>query len=304
MRRPAGLQSMTGFGRGETAVPGGRLVVEVRSVNHRFCEVTLRLPPRYAPLEARVRRLVADRIARGRVDLTLMVQAEERALKAPTVDWALAEGLRDRLAELKARLGLPGEVDVALLAAQRGIFGAEEPTPEPVWEPVADAVEQALAALTAMRAEEGRALQADFEARLGRMAALVEAVAARAPLVPEEYRERLAARIRTLLEDGGCVLPGGAVQLDPGRLEQEVAFLAERADVTEELTRLRSHLAQIGTLLAADEPVGRKLEFLLQEVHREVNTIGSKSADLAITRAVLDLKAELEKLREQVANIE
>lgn len=294
---------MTGFGRGEAAVPGGRLVVEVRSVNHRFCEVVLRLPTRYAPLETRVRRLVTDRIARGRVDLTLTVQPEEHAPKGPAVDWTLAEGFRDRLAELKARLGLPGEVDVALLAAQRGIFGAEEPEPEPTWEPVAEAVEQALAALTAMRAEEGRALQADFEARLGRMGALVEAVAARAPLVPEEYRERLAARVRALLADGG-VFPAGPVQLDPGRLEQEVAFLAERADVTEELTRLRSHLAQIAALVAADGPVGRKLEFLLQEVHREVNTMGSKSADLTITRAVLDLKAELEKLREQVANIE
>ncbi len=294
---------MTGFGRGEAAVPGGRLVVEARSVNHRFCDVALRLPPRYAPLEGRLRKLVAERIARGRVDLTLALQPDERALKAPAVDWALAEGLRDRLAELKARLGLPGEVDVALLAAQRGILGAEEPAPEPTWEPVAEAVEQALSAVTAMRAEEGRAIQADFEARLARMAALVDTVAARAPLVPQEYRERLAARVQALLGDGSGV-PGVPVQLDPGRLEQEVAFLAERADVTEELTRLRSHFAQLETMLAADEPVGRKLEFLLQEVHREVNTIGSKSVDLAITRAVLDLKAELEKLREQVANIE
>lgn len=301
--RPAGLWSMTGFGRGEAAAAGGRVVVEIRSVNHRFCEVALRLPPRLAALEPGLRKLVTDRVARGRVDVTLTIQPDERAARGPAIDWALAEGLRSRLEELKQRLGLPGEVDVALLAAQRGVLSGEEPGPEPEWEPVAEATERALAALAAMRSREGAALQADLQGRLGRMRLLVEEVAARAPLVPLEYRDRLAARLKALLGDGGgSVLgPGG---LDPTRLEQEVALLADRADVTEELTRLRSHLGQVEALLAAAEPVGRKLEFLLQEIHREVSTVGSKSADLAIARAVLELKAELERVREQVANVE
>jgi uncharacterized protein (TIGR00255 family) len=301
---------MTGFGRGEGTTAGGRVVVEVRSVNHRFCEVALRLPARYAALETRLRRLVMEWIARGRVDLTLTIQPEERALRGPTIDWALAEGLRARLEELKSRLGLPGEVDVAFLAAQRGVLAGEEPTPEPTWEPVAEAAERALAALASMRTQEGEAIQADLRHRLDRMGVLVEQVAARAPAVPQEYRARLAGRLKALLGDrgeavrGSEAVPSGAVQFDPGRLEQEVALLADRADVTEELTRLRSHLGQIEAFLTAAEPVGRKLEFLLQEVHREVNTIGSKSADLGIIRAVLELKAELERLREQVANVE
>jgi uncharacterized protein (TIGR00255 family) len=301
---------MTGFGRGEGTTAGGRVVVEVRSVNHRFCEVALRLSARYAALETRLRRLVMEWIARGRVDLTLTIQPDERAFRGPTIDWALAEGLRARLEELKSRLGLPGEVDVALLAAQRGVLAGEEPTPEPTWEPVAEAAERALAALASMRTQEGEAIQADLRHRLDRMGVLVEQIAARAPAVPQEYRERLAARLKALLGDrgeavrGSEAVPSGAVQFDPGRLEQEVALLADRADVTEELTRLRSHLGQIEAFLTAAEPVGRKLEFLLQEVHREVNTIGSKSADLGIIRAVLELKAELERLREQVANVE
>lgn len=300
-RRSPGLRSMTGFGRGEAAAPGGRVVVEARSVNHRFCEVAFRMPPRYAVLEARLRKLVTDQVARGRVDVTLSPAADDAASRGPVIDWAAAEALRARLEELRLRLGLPGEVDLALLAAQRGVFAAEEPAGEPVWEPVAEAARAALDALLAMRVEEGAALEADFRARLARMAALVEEVATRAPAVPAEYRERLAARIRALLGGEGGV---GRTVLDPGRLEQEVALMADRADVTEEVTRLRSHLGQIGGLLGAAEPVGRKLEFLFQEVHREVNTIGSKSADLSITRAVLELKAELERLREQVANVE
>ena len=296
------LRSMTGFGRGEAAAPGGRVVVEARSVNHRFCEVGLRLPPRYGPMEARLRKLVAERVARGRVDLTVTVQGNGGSLRAPAIDWEVAEGLKARLAELKARLGLPGEVDLALLAAQRGVFAAEEPLPDLAWETLAEAAGAALDALSAMRAEEGLALTADFRSRLDRMRALVEELAARAPSVPAEYRERLATRVRALLGDGGS--GQAAPVLDPGRLELEVALLADRADVTEEITRLRSHLGQIGQLLDADEPVGRRLEFLLQEVHREVNTIGSKSTDMAITQAVLSLKAELERLREQVANVE
>lgn len=296
------LRSMTGFGRGEAPVPGGRVVVEARSVNHRFCEVATRLPSRYGPMETRLKKLVTERVARGRVDLTVTVQSEAGSARWPAIDWEVAEGLRARLAELKTRLDLPGEVDLALLATQRGVFAAEEPAPEPSWEPLAAAAGMALEALTAMRAEEGVVLTADFRTRLARMAALVAEVAARAPGVPAEYRDRLAGRVRTLLGDGGPGGPGAA--LDPGRLEVEVALLADRADITEEITRLRSHLAQIEALLEAAEPVGRKLEFLLQEVHREVNTMGSKSADMTITRAVLDLKAELERLREQVANVE
>ncbi len=283
---------------------GGRVVVEVRSVNHRFCEVALRLPSRYAVLEARLRKVVMDRIARGRVDLTLTIQPDDRAVRGPAIDWALAEGLRSRLEELKSRLGLSGEVDVALLAAQRGVLSGEEPASEPTWEQIADAAGQALAALASMRTQEGEVLEADLRGRLDRVGVLVEEIAARAPTVPQEYRDRLAGRLKALLESATEAFPGGTALLDPGRLEQEVALLADRADVTEELTRLRSHLGQIEALLTAVEPVGRKLEFLLQEIHREVNTIGSKSADLAIIRAVLELKAELERLREQVANVE
>ncbi len=296
------LRSMTGFGRGEAPAPDGRVVVELRSVNHRFCEVALRLPGRYGQVEARLRKLVAERVARGRVDVTVTVQAEGGAARGPAIDWEVAEGLRARLTELKARLGLPGEVDLALLAAQRGVFVAEEPAPEPAWEPLASAAGAALDALSAMRAEEGLALTADFRGRLDSMSVLVEEVAARAPGVPAEYRDRLAARVRALLGDGTSGHARRAV--DPGRLETEVALLADRADVTEEITRLRSHLVQLGQLLEVGEPVGRKLEFLLQEVHREVNTIGSKSTDMGITQAVLSLKAELERLREQVANVE
>jgi len=290
------IRSMTGFGSGRGSVNGEEVDVEVRSVNHKYCEVKVRLPRELAALEHEVVRSVKERLARGGVDVTVR-RTPSGSLVTPRVDVGLAESYARAFAEVQARLGLPGGVTLADVISAEGVVRLDERAVdlEVVGEALRRGVAAALAQLVAMRAREGEALARDLVARLDELERLVARVSALAPQAVELYRGRLAERIADMSR---------GLPLDPGRLAQEVAVFADRTDVAEEITRLRSHLAQVRSLLAAGEPAGRQLDFLVQELHREANTIGSKSQNADIGGVVVALKAEIERMREQVQNVE
>lgn len=291
------LFSMTGFGRGEATGDFGRLTVEIKSVNHRFAEVVLRLPRPLSPLEDRLRRLVAEGVSRGRLEVLATWEEQTSERKSVKVDKGLATEYYNSLKELQAEIGSAADIPLDVLLRLPDVIKVEEVEEdlETLWPGLEAAARTALKGLRAMRQREGEALAADLGGRIETVAGLVARVAERAPVVVDEYRERLRKRLDELLSPG---------TIDETRLAQEVAILADRADISEELKRLESHLGQLRQLLQASDPVGRKFDFLLQETGREVNTIGSKSQDLTITGTVVELKAELEKIREQVQNVE
>lgn len=292
------MKSMTGFGTAAAPLAGGRVVVEIKSVNARFLELKLTLPRTQQALEPELRGLVQSRITRGRVDLTVRREGAERRLVRLEPDVELARATVRAWKKLQRELDLPGEVDLTLLRDTRLdlVRVVEEGgDPEKEAEGTRRAVTRALAAHERERRREGEHLQRDMRKRARALESLRATCAARAGEMKGLARERLMTRLQSL---------EGIGSIDPQRIVQEVALLVERGDVSEELTRLKSHLASLGSLLAESEPTGKRIEFLLQEVLREFNTIGSKANHLAITEAVLAAKGELEKLREQTANIE
>ncbi len=290
------IRSMTGFGAGKGASADEEIVVEVRSVNHKYCEVKVRMPRELAALEHEAVRAVKERLARGGVDVAVRRTAAG-SLVAPRVDVPLAESDARAFAEVQARLSLPGQVTLADIIHAEGVVRLDERTVdlELVGEALRRAVGAALTQLLAMRAREGEALARDLGTRLDELERLVGRVSELAPQAVEQYRARLSERIAELTR---------GLPVEPARLAQEVAVFADRTDVAEEITRLRSHVAQVRALLGATEPSGRKLDFLVQEMHREANTIGSKSQHGDIAGLVVALKAEIERMREQVQNVE
>jgi uncharacterized protein (TIGR00255 family) len=290
---------MTGFGSGRGQSAGEAISVELRAVNGKFCEVKPHLPRELFALEGTVVRAVKARVSRGVIDVNVRREgvSEGRSGMLPRVDLRLAGAYVSALREMKAQLGLEGEPSVHDVATLDGVLALAESPPDLAAATVAleDALGTALSALEQMRKREGEALARDLEGRLALVEQGAAAIGALAPRAVEGYRERLSARVAELARVGAA---------DPARLAQEVAFFADRTDVAEELTRLASHLSQLRALLAGDAPAGRRLEFLLQEVHREVNTIGSKAQLAGISAQVVELKAELERVREQIQNIE
>jgi len=291
------ITSMTGYGRREAVWRGGPVAVEVRSVNHRFCEVVVRLPRALSSLEEEVKRMIQRRCARGRIELTVSLPGGKDGGRTISLDRSLAKQYHRLLGDLKRDLRLGGTIDLALLAGFRDIVSLSD-------QPVADRkltaivkrlVTGALADLDAMRRREGAALAHDAKSRVQVVRQAVASIATRTPHVVQEYFERMKARVEKLV---------GAGQVDSGRLQQELALYADRCDVSEELTRLESHVAQFTAALNSRGPVGRTLDFLLQEMGREVNTIGSKAGDAEISTQIVQIKGELEKVREQVQNIE
>jgi uncharacterized protein (TIGR00255 family) len=292
---------MTAFGRGEAEAQGLKWVVEMRSVNHRFLEFNPNLPRRLWALEDRLRKLVKSRIARGRVDMQLTWESLGEKPVTLRLDPALAGEARSCLQELTGFCDLPEPVRLEHLLAFAEVVvlregEAKEMDPEAAWEGVSQAAAQALEMLNGMRLQEGAALAADLEGNLALIRREAGAIAARAGDLPQEWRERVASRLKELFQESPPV--------EESRLAQEVALMADRRDVSEELARLDSHLAQFQQTLVGTGPVGRKQEFLLQEMLREVNTMGSKAGDLAVSQAVLEIKGALERLREQVQNVE
>jgi len=290
---------MTGFGRSEV---GGRtltLSAEVRSVNHRHLDIAVRLPRALAAFEPDVRRLVQSRLERGRVEVSVqLAPAPGASSQTVRVDQALAAEYVARGRELGGALGVTGDVTLAWLLERPGVVRLDEidaSGQEAAWPILADAVAKALDELVARRAAEGEALAAELGALRADLQAHVEVVAARMPAAVARYQERLRERIRALL--------GGAA-VEEGRVLTEVAIWAEKTDVQEELTRLRAHLEQLALVLERGGPAGRSLDFLMQELNREVNTIASKADDLDVSQAALAAKGVVEKMREQVQNLE
>ena len=291
------IRSMTGFGAGRGEAAGEALTVELRSVNGKFCEVKPRLPRELSSLETELVKTVKARLHRGVVDVFVRRETASARGLSPQVDLVLAAAYAKALRALKSELGLAGEPSIQDLAQMQGVISLGESAADPAAMGTAlqAALLQALEALEEMRQREGEALGRDLLARLLTIEKGVQAIAQLAPTQVEAARVRLDARIVELTR---------GIPLDPARLAQEVALIADRTDVAEELTRLASHLEQARGLVTADVPAGRKLEFLVQEVNREINTIGSKSQHAAIAAQVVDLKAELERVREQIQNVE
>jgi uncharacterized protein (TIGR00255 family) len=295
------IKSMTAYGRGEVETPTQKWVVELKSVNHRFLELSFNLPRRLWALEDRFRKLIKSRVARGRVDMQLSWEYLAEPSLTLRLDATLVANIREILEELRRIGNSPESLRLEHYLHFSDLIVAKEQASqdlevEETWETVSQAVTLALDLLDEMRLTEGAALAADLAGHLEAIRREVSRIAAQAPLLPQLWRERITQRLAELFPEG---LP-----VDEIRLAQEVALMAERRDVAEELARLESHLTQFQQTLASPEPVGRKQEFLLQEMLREANTIGSKSGDLAISQAVLEIKGSLERLREQVQNVE
>ena len=292
------IRSMTGYGRGDVRSESGTISIEMRSVNNRYLDVQVKLPRILNPLETRVRKSVQEGISRGRVDVFIARSGADASPFRFTVDHQRAQQYLDALSELKERYSLPGEADLALMSALPDIIGKEEITEdlEGLWEWLSGGLGQAVGALRSMREQEGVALARDISSRLDTLESLIGMVRERAPMTVEQARKRMVDALEKMLKDPP----------DPVRIAQEIAILAERTDVTEEITRLGSHIGQFRAMMQGSgaEPVGRKLDFLIQEMGREVNTIASKALDAETSLQVVNMKAELEKIREQVQNIE
>lgn len=292
---------MTAYGRGEVETASFKWVVELRSVNHRFLELSLNLPRRLWALEDRFRKLIKGRLARGRVDMQLSWESLAEKSLTLKLDKALVAEVRGVLEEIRQIGSTPESLRMEHFLHFSDLLVAKEQANqdlemEETWETVSQAVNQALDLLEGMRLTEGAALADDLAANLEDIRREVGHISIQAPLLPQLWRERVTARLAELFPEGAPV--------DETRLAQEVALMAERRDLAEELARLESHLVQFQQTLTSAVPVGRKQEFLLQEMLREANTIGSKAGDLLISQAVLEIKGSLERLREQVQNIE
>ena len=294
------VRSMTGFGRASGPVGAAWTAeVVVRSVNHRFLDLTVKVREGEASLEPLLRRIFSRRVARGKVEIALRLKRTAAADHEITIDEALLEALLARFASLSMKYPVTGRLEARDLLTIPQIFTVETASEELSPGEIADLsaiAEEAAWALVGMREVEGDVIAADLAERIGLLAEKTRQLG--------ERREEIARRVsQTLRERVQALFPG--VPLDPGRLEQEAALAADRSDVAEELSRLEGHLAQFAELVAnAAAPVGKKLDFLAQEILRELNTLGSKARDLQILREVLDMKAETEKIREQVQNIE
>jgi uncharacterized protein (TIGR00255 family) len=288
---------MTGFGRGEARTEKGLLEVEIRSVNHRFADVSVRLPKSLAPLEGRVRERLGSRLSRGKVSVSVSLDGEEGELGRLSVNHEAAARYRQVLAELRDTYGFTGQFDLAAFLALPDLLTWEktELSGDEGWELLSPALDQAVNDILDMKRREGETLGRDLLARLEEMAGAIDRIGARVPEMIAGLRSRLQERLAEA---------GGDLDYNRGRVDTEIVLFADRTDCTEECVRLRSHLDLFRDLIAAPEPVGRKLNFLLQEMNREANTIGSKAQDVGIAREVIGLKEEIEKIREQVQNFE
>jgi uncharacterized protein (TIGR00255 family) len=291
------IKSMTGYGKGRGAVDGLALTVEVKSVNHRYSDIAVKAPRALLCLEGEVKKRVGERLKRGKIDVFIGQELSGAALVTPGLNLPLASAYVEVFRELRAALDLEGEIPLGLVATQKDVVVVrEEDLPvESARTCLMQALDQALEAVEGMRLAEGAATFRDVDARFELVEGFLSGVEKRAPMVPREWQAKLAERLERL---------GGGLAGDPQRVAQEIAIFSDRCDISEEITRFKSHLEQFRQLLESADPVGRQLDFLLQELNRETNTMGSKSNDAELTRQVVGLKAELEKIREQVQNIE
>jgi uncharacterized protein (TIGR00255 family) len=291
---------MTGFGRGEYLDSDHRFIVEIRAVNHRFNDIVLRIPKNLGGLEDRVRKNIAGTLARGRIDVVVTVDDFMERRRTIRVDKGLANGYFQAVKDVADACGLDIKAVSAYDVAKfPDVLKVEEISEdlETLWPKLSEAIDQAVGNLMAMRTAEGENIYRDLTARIDRIRELGATIAVRAPIIVEEYREKLRERCREILTEVNAAP-------DEARLLQEVAIMADRTNITEELVRLESHLDQFGQAMRGENAVGRKLDFILQELNRETNTIGSKANDMSTSGLMVELKSEIEKVREQIQNIE
>lgn len=293
------IKSMTGFGRGEYNDGKRNIIVEIKSVNHRYSDISVKMPRRYSFVEDKIKNTVKEKIKRGKVDVSVMVENLTENDVHISLNTMLAQQYYDNLRSLQETFGVNGEITLSMLAGMPDVLKAipDVDDEEEMTRCILQPVREAAANLEAMRSVEGEKLAADLLMRGGLIKDLVDQIEERADLVPKAYTEKLRDRIKELL--------AGNVTVPEDRILVEAAIFADKCNITEELTRLRSHMDQMRSIIEnSSQPDGKKLDFLVQEMNREANTIGSKANDIQITSLMLQIKAEIEKIREQVQNIE
>jgi len=291
------IKSMTGFGRGKIEDDGKELMVEIKTVNHRYCDIYIKMPRQISFMEDKVREIIRKNISRGKVDVYISYDDYGEDSKDIIIDKALAKAYSKSVEHLRDEFGLKDDISVSLIARFPDVLRVEKPEEdeEKIWSLLSEALKDALDALINMRQIEGEGLMLDLLERTTLIEKNIKEISIRAPEVVKEYKCKLENRIKELLDQQ---------IVDENRIATEVAIFADRCNIDEELVRLGSHIKQLRETLRLSQPVGRKLDFLLQELNREINTIGSKANDLIITNQVVEIKSELEKIREQIQNIE
>lgn len=291
------INSMTGYGKGEAHVDNVVLTVEIKTVNHRYADITVKLPRTLLALENEIRRQVGQLLKRGKIDVYVNFGQSGETVVMPAMNQPLALAYYELFTQMRNELGLSGGVTLDLIVAQKDVIQMREAESrvEVLQDCLLEALARALEQVSVMRRNEGGATAADLRERLAQLESMLGAVEQRAPSIPQEWQAKLMERLLRLQQN---------FEWDPQRVAQEVAIYADRCDISEELARFRSHLGQFHGLFEDAEPVGRRMDFLVQELNREVNTMGSKSNDADLTRTVVAMKAELEKIREQVQNVE
>ena len=291
------IKSMTGFGRGHQVLNGRDITVEIRSVNHRYYEFSSRLPRSLGYVEDKLKTLLQGRISRGKVEVSVLINNVEAADEKITINHEIVKEYIDAMRSVKDEFGLVDDLSLSNILRIPDAFTVvkTETDEEQLWEDIRSTAEEALEHFISMRENEGERMKQDVLSRLAKIEEWVGVVETRSPMVVEDYRKRLYDKMCEVLS---------STNIDENRILMEAGIFSEKTAVDEETVRLRSHIAQFRTMLESGEPVGRKLDFLVQEMNRETNTIGSKVQDIEVTRIVVDQKSEIEKIREQIQNIE
>ncbi len=291
------IKSMTGFGRGESRGEGKEFLVEIKTVNHRYSDIFIKMPRQISYLEDKVRAAISKELSRGKIDVFISFEDYGEDSKVVLIDEPLSKAYIGAVELLKDKYALKDDISVSLIAKFPDVLKVEkaEQDENVLWQLLKSALDNAVASLVSMREIEGEGLKKDLLEKTVNIERILKEIAARAPEVVKEYRQKLEGRIKELLEQQ---------TIDENRLAMEVAIFADRCSIDEEVLRMSSHINQLREALELDMPVGRKLDFLVQEMNREINTIGSKANDLFITKNVVEVKSEVEKIREQIQNIE
>jgi len=292
------IKSMTAFATAEKTADEVTVTVDIRSYNSRYIDIFLRIPPAYQSLEDKIKALISDRVARGRVEVRVQIDDRTEEASGLEVDHVRARALMKALQELKGEFNIENDITLDMLLAAGGIFKPVEklPNEEVLWTAVKDCTAMALQGLEAMRSTEGDFIAKDIKRRLDFINDCLKHIKKGSKDLLMQYQERLKERISILTQN--------VVELDPARVAQEAAYLADRSDISEEIVRAASHLEQFSLIMNAVDPAGRKLNFLLQELNREFNTMGAKIGNAEMAHRIIDVKSELEKIREQIQNVE
>ena len=296
------IRSMTGYGRGESMGYDWKCTVELKAVNHRYCDISIRIPPMMNPFEDRIRKILAKEIGRGKVDMYVRIDSFGQQMAKVEINTGMADAYMKALHKLLERYAVPDQATLAMLASYPDVFVVDKSVTEEarnrIWAVLERSIQEAVAEFNSMRLAEGKALHLDILTKRTHLIDLLREIKAKTPEIAKDYEKRLRTRVDEVLKQIQGAEP------DESRLLVELAIFTERACVDEEIIRIESHLRQLDSIMAEEEAMGRKLDFLVQELHREVNTIGSKTANATISKLVIDMKSEIEKIREQVQNVE